>query len=313
MEIKKLHHLLDFSEAVLVTHRGCSDGSGCALMFLAAGGRRENILYAIPNRVEQFVQENRLLELKNFIIFADLTFGDCIKQVVDDLEKRGNCVIIDHHKSSIWLQDRTWCHINMDHCGTELMRQYFELDGAHFRRYASMVDDVDRWVEGRDSSSDDLATYHSFVGQEDYITRFTKTNLWQRAHSCHGFMLPGEHEIVSILNRRREEAIASALDRVIIKTIDVDGALVQIGYSLAHTGNPSLLLHRVLEKYKDQIQVAASFNIDQGTVSLRSLPGFDCAAMAQFFCPTGGGHPCAAGHDIPPGVIDDFVSSVHGV
>ncbi len=118
--------------------------------------------------------------------------------------------------------------------------------------------------------------------------------------------------MVSILNRRREEKIEESLKKLIIKDVQVDGETVRVGYSTAHTGNQSLLMHRMLEARPD-IKVAATFNIETEIVGLRSRDDYDCSKMAQFFDENGGGHAKASGHKMPPGIVDDLVSSIHGV
>lgn len=310
--MKHLPRPSSIADSLLVTHKHCSDGSGAALMFLSAGGKRENILYAHAGSLGRFVEENHLLEDPRFIIIADVGINSKNKHVADALEKRGNVVILDHHKTSIHLQGRDWCEIDMDTCGTELARRYCELEVPFMKEYAELADDIDRWLLKHLPISMDLATFHSFVGQEEYINRFTRTSLWQRKFLGHGFLLPNENEMVAILNSRREEKIAEAMQNLIIKDINVAGVEVKVGYSTAHTGNPSLLMHRMLDAHPE-IQVAATFNIENGIVGLRSRDDYDCSVMAQFFDADGGGHAKAAGHKMPPGIVEDLVSSIHGV
>lgn len=137
----------DISDAVLVTHRTCLDGAGCAIVFLRAGGRRENIRFVPAGMLENFVKKDPVFAGDEFIIFADI--GLNVPKYATRIDKRGNCVLLDHHKTSAHLADRPWAGVDMDACGTELLRRYLgdDIGPEHTvtcETLARVIDDHDR-------------------------------------------------------------------------------------------------------------------------------------------------------------------------
>ncbi len=62
----------DLSETILVTHDGCSDGSGCAILFLEAGGKQEKIMFVAACMLERWWKDFSPTDQGKFIIIADL-------------------------------------------------------------------------------------------------------------------------------------------------------------------------------------------------------------------------------------------------
>lgn len=294
-------------ESVLITHQGCMDGSGCAILFLAAGGRRENIRYVAAGMVERFIKdEQALFDSDKFVIFADV--GVSNPDYADRLEKRGNVHLLDHHKTSAFLKGRPWCHIDCENggtaCGTELLRRYLGLERTSDKRLAAVIDDHDRW-KLKIPESTDLATFSVFVGQEEFIDRFAGRDV------SNGLLTVTEKELLKILVKRRDESIKSAIRKAIVKDVAyVAGAqirTVKVGYILSSEPNVSLLLDQLLEQ-RNEIDVACQIHLGKESVSLRSKR-YDVSEMAKYF--GGGGHAGAAGHRLPPNFVKDLVDEVH--
>ena len=290
-------------DAVLVTHRSCMDGAGSALLFIRAGGKRENIRYVSAGMLERFVKTDKVFNSGAFLIFCDIGFN--APEYAARLDRRGNCVLLDHHKTSLHMQGRPWADIRMDACGTELLRQYLGLDDLGSSYLAGVIDSHDRWLttDVHFPLSTDLACFVSFVGQKDFVNRFADGR-----PLLPGLFTPFERDMTNVVIRRRDEQIANTMKHVRVRDVDLSGRSFKIGYVVSDDPNTSLLLNRLLETYPD-VQAACQVMVGHAKVSLRSRGDFDVSTIAQLF--GGGGHAAASGHLIDDALIDELISEVH--
>lgn len=291
----------DLSEAILATHMGCLDGSGSMIMFLRAGGKKENVRFVAAGMVERFVREDMPALAGKFVIFADIGLKSN-GGYVDQLERRGDVVLLDHHQTALHLKDRSWCDIRQDVCGTELCRQYFGLEDESSKALAAIIQDHDLWKRN-DPRSVDLAAFTVFVGQDVFVDRFADRDI------AKGLFDPLEEEMMKIMTRRRDQFIAAALRKVIIKDVHWDtGKTARVGYIVSPEMNVSLLLDTLLTQHPD-IDIGCQVNFERESVSLRSNNGYDVSEFAKKF--GGGGHKAASGHRIPGSLLNAFLEDLH--
>lgn len=296
----------DLSEAALVTHMGCMDGSGCMIMFLRAGGKKENVRLVAAGMLEKFIKRDLDDLGAKFVIFADIGLsGEHGEKYADLLEKRGDCVLLDHHITSLHLKDRKWCDVRQDICGTEMLRQYLKLEDESSRALAAMIQDHDLWRR-EDPRSVDLAAFTVFVGQDIFVERFVDRDITK------GLFTPLEVDMMKIMTRRRDQFIDAAIRKVEIRRVAWgDGPVretARVGYIISPEMNVSLLLDRLLEKHPD-LDVACQINFEKGSVSLRSR-GYDVSEFAKYF--GGGGHKGASGHRISDQIMKGILEDIHG-
>lgn len=318
--LPKPDHLED---AALITHKGCMDGSGCVIMFCGAGGKRENVRFVAAGMVEKFIKSDPIFNSNKFLIFADI--GLNTPKYADVLEKRGNLVMLDHHNTSLHLVGRSWAEIEETNqrCGTRMLRDYLiervpengkYIKSTSWRIFADLLDDHDRWIR-KIPGSEDMATIMSFLGQQDFITRFIdpKDRICQNVSKQRGktFLTEFEEDLLGILARRRDEAIEECLKRCKVRSVTLpDGSLVTMGIMITMEPNVSLLLNRLLEE-RQEVQVAVSVSLEKGAVSMRSRGGSpDVSRIAGLF--GGGGHKAAAGHRLPQDMNDLIVEHIYG-
>lgn len=283
------------------------DGAGSALVFMRAGGRRENIHFVPAGMLERFVKEAPVMNEDRFIIFADIGFN--MSHYASRLDKRGNCALLDHHKTSLHMADRPWAQIRMDACGTQLMREYLGhlLVGPDIltcETLSAVIDDHDRWLCQIPASSE-LAMFMVFVGQQDFIDRYSNG---RQVTGFDDLFTDFERDLLGVLKRRRDESISHALKHVIKRDLIVGNQCFRIAYVVSDDPNTSILLNTVLEEMPD-VQVAAQLMLGSAKVSLRSRGDFDVSELAKRF--GGGGHAAASGHLILQSVIEEFISEVH--
>lgn len=303
----------DLSKTFLITHGGCMDGSGCSIMFRRAGGRQENIRYVPAGGLEEFWDTFTTTGWPStdpeFVIIADVGLSDRPgwERYADDMERRGNVVILDHHLTSKHLGDRSFCDIDMSVCATELTRRYLGLETAFNTRLAEIINDNDLWIR-KIPDSQRLGQLSIEVGQEDFIERF----LWR--HVQDNVFSDSESQLLQVLENKTENSIRSALERVFVRDRDFrndvgDLRTVKVGYVITSEMNVSLLLSRLLAEYPE-VKIACAINFDRQSVSLRSRADYDVTGFAKYF--GGGGHAQASGHGIPSHVIRDIIEVLHG-
>lgn len=310
----------NIADSVLVTHKGCLDGAGCAVLFVNAGGLRENVRFIGAGLVEKFVKTDPLFQSDKFLLFADVGLNDKSSTYADMMEKRGNLVMIDHHKTSIHIKDRDWANIDMDGCGTVLLRNYLIslpvpegcfsetrfLKSSSYRRMAETIDDFDRWIR-KNPHSEEMADFMTFVGQDSFVERFMDVK--SRFGNPKGIWTEFERDVLGVITKRRDEAIEQALKRTIVQETDLpDGSRVTVGYIVSGEPFISIMLDRMLARLPN-IKVAAQINVDRGSVSLRSRGDYDVARMASLY--GGGGHAAASGHRVPDDLLATIVSEIH--
>ncbi len=269
-------------------------------MFLRAGGKKENVRFIAARMVERFVREDMPDLSGRFIIFADIGLKSN-GGYVDQLERRGDVVLLDHHQTALHLKDRTWCDIRQDVCGTELTRQYFGLEDESSKALSTLIQDHDLW-QRKDPRSVDLAAFTVFVGQDIFVERFVDRDITK------ALFTPLEEEMMKIMIRRRDQFIAAALKKVIVKDVHWAGKMARVGYVISPEMNVSLLLDTLLTQNPD-IDIGCQVNFERGSVSLRSNNGYDVSEFAKNF--GGGGHKAASGHRISDTLLNGILEDIH--
>lgn len=289
-------------DCTLVTHMGCMDGSGCAIMFIRAGGKRENIHFVAAGMTDRFMKKDFDKAVgSRFVIFGDIGFGPD-SRYPDELEKRGSAVLLDHHKTAQHLSGRHWCDIRMDVCGTELVRQYLGLEDESSKALAALIMDHDLWLR-KDPMSEKLASFTVFAGQDVFVDRFIDRDVRERVFT------KSEEEMMKLVEHRRDGIIDQLLKKVQVRDIFWgDGKIARVGYVISAEMNTSLFLDRMCAAFPD-IDIACQVNVERNSVSLRSRSGYDVSEFAAAF--GGGGHKAASGHRLPDSLITDILDKVH--
>jgi oligoribonuclease NrnB/cAMP/cGMP phosphodiesterase (DHH superfamily) len=289
------------------------DGSACSIVFQKFGGSPADVKYVTAGSVERFLKKDPVIQSDKFLIFADVGFAE--GEYVNDLEKRGNCVVLDHHKTSVHMKNRSWAYVDDvqecgEKCGCMLLFQYLDknkfwpdhlsnIEKSALEELCKIVDDHDRW-QRKDDRSVDLATLATFMGQDKFISRFFNLPLnFQEQYQ----------DLLGILRDRRDENIDYAIKGVSVRRVAWGlGNEVNVGYITRPEQNTSLMLNTLLIRRPD-VEVAAYVDFSKSMVSLRSL-GYDVSEMAKYF--GGGGHKQASAHPLPKKLKDMLIDEIHG-
>jgi oligoribonuclease NrnB/cAMP/cGMP phosphodiesterase (DHH superfamily) len=267
-------------KTALVTHKGCLDGTGSALMFLLAGGSRENILFRVPNQCDLTPAET--------VDFDEVWFADLCPSNMRDPAGGKPFHVFDHHLSNKRkFGDDPHCTFSMAHSGTSLMARELGLDQTENFQLANdlfaLVPALEAYDLGRFDHQEGmfLADIAASLSQEEmldvlYADRgdiFTDAAFIGRA--------------AGLAASRRLYAAQAAKNKRIRK---LDEYLVGVVVSPVYWKNE--VATKVLED--ETVDIAMVIDPSSGMVSLRSRAnGPDCSMIAGRY--GGGGHPKAAG------------------
>ncbi len=268
----------------LVTHRGCLDGSGSAIVFELAGGRFENILVKDPG--------NCSLSGIEASKFDEVWFVDICPASLEDPAHGKPFRVIDHHKTNLKRHGphHIRCTFDMTLCGTALFARELGLDLKVWPEYERLIAAIQAYDFGRFDVEDamwlaDVASLYKQPAMVKAMLRFGDS-MFQHG-SCVAFQ-----EAVSIMRKQYAE-------RIIDTAYD--------GYLCAQDRNLRYKLAVAPVYWKNEVAMALLESPGGGpdrfaavycpltsAISLRSLPdGPDVATIAEMY--GGGGHARAAG------------------
>jgi oligoribonuclease NrnB/cAMP/cGMP phosphodiesterase (DHH superfamily) len=276
-------------KAHLITHAGCLDGSACAVLFVAAGGKRKNIHFTFPTSkdVENILDDVIHDYPEVPIILADVSVSKEYAKKLNYL----NLVLLDHHDSSLSLSEFEWCDISTDKCGCKILYNWFMRNSINersrlfnYKRFIDVVDDHDRWVKDPELNSDMLAMFHSCVGQKLFVSRFIK--------DCSLDLTSQEQYAINLETSRQKDFIKYAKKNVVIRSFDINSDNVRVGFVLANTYQ-SELGNSMCRDLDLNIDVAVV--VGNQKVSFRALQDCPVDLSKVAILNGGGGHPLASG------------------
>lgn len=295
---------MNLKNAALLTHKNCMDGSTCAIVFCAAGGKRENIVFSSPNHDETDEKFADLLDnWDGPIIVADASVSVEMAETVCNYD---NLVLLDHHKSAIPLSEYPWAYIEKENsrAGGKMLYDFLIeriSNPESLRAYQELVDaadDHDRWIKNI-PESDTIATLHNVLGQKLFVNRFLKNpNL---------SLTNNEQYLLNLEDFKREEYIENRKKEMTVREVDVNGESVRVAFLLANN-HQSRLGHAIYEDITLGVDVVVM--VGNKSISMRSKQDcpLDLSVVAKLN--GGGGHAAAAGCDLGKVLGQDLVEFV---
>jgi len=296
----------------LFTHGEDIDGAGCEVLYDKIFSSYISLYFKcnykdVKDRLSKFIEEDD----SSFIFITDLSFKeDQDKDIIEELDRRGNVKLIDHHKTSLWLNDYKWATVDTSKCATYLFYKYL-IDGYIYKEYplnriynkdilsvlgnyldfVELTNDYDLYLKKNPLSSD-MDMFYKVVGHDAYVNRFldnpeVRFNLFEQLIIDHGY-------------RKREEYINKVL-ATMIWTTDKNGNFV--GFVIADKKYASYIGQKAFETTScDYITIIDPVNME---ASLRSNGKVDVSKIAEKF--GGGGHPNAAGFPLKGNINNKLV------
>lgn len=286
------------STDILLSHANCPDGSGCAILFISAGGNRDNIYFAgasnpdVDKEIRKAINEHPGARI--YCVDVSPT-----EEMANEIIKNGiDFVLIDHHKTAVPLAKFDFAIIETENqrCGSRMFYDY--LIGEHdflqpLHDLILLIDDRDRWIN-KHLQSAEVATLHGIIGQEDFIKRFV-------AQPVVSFGI-GERYLLNIEARNLECTLQRKRTEIKIKDVNIRGNIYKFGYVVS-------------EKYQSEIGNylcnLPDLNIDVCIIvgakkcSMRSAENcaLDLSQLARLN--GGGGHRAASGFNTPFDIIEE--------
>jgi oligoribonuclease NrnB/cAMP/cGMP phosphodiesterase (DHH superfamily) len=289
------------------------DGSGASILFMHAGGKKENVHWVAAGKFDEHVEDGKVIADPNIpILIVDISPND---EGANFLHKRGNFQVIDHHKSAERFAAEPNFLISVGNfaCGTEMFRQWLarqdqKFDRAPFKRFASLIDDHDRWVR-KQPMSIEMPRLFAFIGQKKFVQSFYDVE-YRFKEEKESYWFEHEKFLLDELTEgqamRHEYLIKNKF--VKLRRQGLAGDTITIGYIVSAEVNCSELLHSYLNANPD-VDIACQINLDIDKVSLRSNGKVDLSKFAKLY--NGGGHSDAAGHGLPDGLIKGIIEGMH--
>jgi oligoribonuclease NrnB/cAMP/cGMP phosphodiesterase (DHH superfamily) len=283
------------------------DGSTCAVLFVAAGGKRENIIFSYPtNHIVEEHLDYALLRNNNNILLVDVSVS---KEYAEKLHETGRVLLLDHHKAAVSLDEFDWCDIDIENerCGARMFFDWIqrnrepsiETNRIYFYRDLVMaVDDRDRFVN-EIPESEKMATLHYVLGQKLFIDRFIKYSPITLTHQ--------EIYAIDLEEKKKVEFIEKRKKETVVKTLSVKGELVRVGFVLANTYQTEV----GYATYTDlDLDVDIVVIVGLNKVSFRS--DRDCSVDLSEIAKLngGGGHFHASGSNLGKVLGKDFLELV---
>jgi oligoribonuclease NrnB/cAMP/cGMP phosphodiesterase (DHH superfamily) len=268
-------------KTALVTHKGCLDGTGSALMFIWAGGKRENIFFRNPSMCYLTPQEAAT--------FDEVWFADVCPSSMEDPSGGLPFHVFDHHISNQRkFGDDPRCTFDMKKSGTSLMAEVLDLvkyeDGTGY--IASLIEALEDY---------DLGRFEKPMGVRlaDAASSYTQDEMLDQL-IMHGADTMYEDHIVaradalsSIRNMYAEQAARYAYSFQFPGTGD---EIIECGMASSPVYWKNEVALRILKDHDLALVVDPTTQM----VSLRSKEGGpDCSIIAARY--GGGGHARAAG------------------
>jgi oligoribonuclease NrnB/cAMP/cGMP phosphodiesterase (DHH superfamily) len=313
---------MDLTNYFLYSHAGCMDGSGAYILARHAGLQTKNIRWLNPGHVDEDLADSSAFRDPSVpILLVDLSPGSF--EMAGRLAHRGNFHVIDHHASAERFALRRGFVISVGNkaCGTELFRQWLYLHGFQpqtgnmvpsfehpsFKRFASLIDDHDRWQHIWPFSQD-MARYASFVGQQVFIDHFmdVESRFFQEKEH---YWTESELELLTAVKVQEARRLKDLLKKFVVRKRQFQGRDILVGYLVSDEVNSSELLNLYLKQNTD-VDLACQVNFRSGKLSYRGLGEVDIPALVGPL--GGGGHFNAGGCNLPEGLTDLIIERVVG-
>jgi len=267
-------------KTALVTHRGCLDGTGSALMFLWAGGKRENILFRNPSTA--------FLTPEEAAPFDEVWFADVCPPSLDNEPAGGKQFhVFDHHMSNMKkFGDDPRCTFDMKKSGTSLMaRELAVVDEEHDA--GGLIVELVSALEAYD-----LGRFNEPMGVllADAASSYTQDQMLDRLLKL-GPSVFLDDEIIS-----RAAALSSVRNLYAEQAGKYARYFILDGVRVGAASSPVYWKNEVAERILNSGQADMAMIVDTTTqmVSLRSREGGpDCSIISGRY--GGGGHAKASG------------------
>lgn len=270
---------------VLVTHNDL-DGVACAILFRYAYPMSKYYLESYQTVNETLVKIINDPEIRKIYI-TDISPNREVARLLDNSDK--SIVLIDHHKTALWLREYLWADITLEICAAKNFMYLLhdeKFDMSMYYDFVELVNDWDMWFRST-PLSENLNILLQVMGASRFIDRFTR--------DARVFLYEIEKYLIELEKEKRNEYISRIVENAsIFKGDDCSFGIVFAERYVSEIGAELL----------KKVDVAVIADISRGTISLRSNK-IDVACLAEKL--GGGGHENAAGFGIERNIFSGLI------
>lgn len=283
-------------EPILFTHTDL-DGVTCAILFKAVYPRGEVHFcdYGVVNAV--VVNELASADPDRPVLITDISVESSVAEFLD---RRGNVVLLDHHKTAEWLNKHRWAKVQANKSGAALLYEFLCITNyADVDVYDDLVaraDDYDRWIH-KWPESRWLSRLLGIIGRHRFMDRFLQDPVPELTKS-EKMLLDLDDEAQNLYFKRIVEGSPVLLD-------EVNGETVRYTVVFAER-YVSDLGHYLINALG--LDYVVMLDLQRQTAGIRGAGRVDCSALAKER--GGGGHHDAAGFPLDPQLIEEFRTKV---
>lgn len=233
------------------------------------------------------------------VLIADLSVN---KEVADLIENNSpeKFLLLDHHKTSLWLNEYKWAIINEKICGTMMVFDYILFKALSFNdkellhklgqylQFIEIVNDYDMWIHNYPESKGHNQLYY-LIGSESYVKRVLSNPSIKFTDE--------ELTLLKVENARKQRYFEKVSKTVVGRS--------EYGIVFAEEFT-SELGHYILDT--TDFNIVVLINLKDRKVSLRSKPNVDCSKIAKTY--GGGGHPQASGFELDDNKINQIINII---
>lgn len=298
-------------KTALVTHRGCLDGTGCAAMFVWAGGKRENVIFKTPSHC--------MLTADEAAPFDEVWFADLCPASLENPAAGLSFWVCDHHATNVKkFGDDERCTFSMTHSGTSLMARETGFIEDRWRDIDFLKTGDPCWMEDRVElvkalEAYDLGRFDNWKGQRmaDAAGTMSQEQMLETIlhHGTDVLYETGiTHRAEAMSNARRIYAEKAAETAYYFEFKPPGWGYASGTVNAGVTVSPEPWKNACAEAILKRAELAIIVDSTSWSLSFRSHD-LDVSSMAAEF--GGGGHKRAAGfkiasHDVLRAVVEEI-------
>jgi oligoribonuclease NrnB/cAMP/cGMP phosphodiesterase (DHH superfamily) len=277
------------------------DGVGCGILAKLAFGDQGEVVYnsvgGIDSQILRFL-ETQEDKKANKIFITDLSVNSENEKKLDEFVKGGGeVVLIDHHKTSLHLNDHSWGNVSVNDAGgnltsaTSLFYEYlvghqFLKSSTGIEEFVELVRQYDTWDWERNGNItakqlNDLFYLGSIEDfEEKMISRLHVDAHFQFSEFEEKLLDLEEGKIVRYIRKKSRELVQVFIGEFCVGIVHAESYHSELGNALG--------------KENDHLDYIAILNLGSKKISFRTIHDvIDVSAIAREF--GGGGHAKAAG------------------
>lgn len=273
-----------YDNAILITHTDL-DGAVCEILVKKAIQIQKVYLcdYKDVNEtVIKIIENEKQQRTYSPIVITDISVTEETAKILENyFTFYAPIILIDHHKTALFLNKYLWAYVNTEHSASRLV--YDELlNDEECLDLMAIANDYDMWLHKYPQSKKLNLLYYN-IDRENFINRFL--------FNASTVFTEKEEFLITTLENKRQNYINKMVTKVKIFNDEIKDKYYKIGMVIADS-EISELGEAILKEYQE-IDLALILNLTNETASVRSRPNIDCSEYAKFF--GGGGHAQASG------------------